>query len=336
MAPKILARNDKLRLLKQMLQIRAFEDKVFELLARDLLKGASHAYVGEEAIAVGACAAIGPEDYITSTHRGHGHCLARGADLKLMMAELCGKATGYCRGRGGSMHIADVKAGNLGATGIVGSNIPVATGAGLALQMKKKKSVCLCFFGDGAANTGAFHESLNLAGLWKLPVVYICENNLYGMSVSVERALAVKNVADRASAYNMPGKIVDGMKVLEVYEAVSEAVERARRGEGPTLLECKAYRFRGHSRGDSRKYRTREEEEHWRARDPIEQFKKHLLEEGALTEEEFSALEKEVGEETSAAERFALQESPDPSPDDLYDDVYVDYEQGNTRLRRKS
>jgi len=336
MPGKILDRDDKLRLLRQMLQIRAFEDKVFELLAKDLLKGASHVYAGEEAIAVGACAAIGPEDYITSTHRGHGHCLARGADLKLMMAELCGKATGYCRGRGGSMHIADVKAGNLGATGIVGSNIPVATGAGLAIKMQKKKSACLCFFGDGAANTGGFHESLNLAGLWKLPVVYICENNLYGMSVSVERALAVKNVADRASAYNMPGTIVDGMKVLNVYEAVTEAVERARQGQGPTLLECKAYRYRGHSRSDPRTYRTREEEEYWRARDPIDQFKKVLTEEGSLGDEEFAALEKEVAEEVAAAERFALQESPDPSPDDLYDDVYVDYEQGERGLKKKA
>jgi len=334
MPKKVLDKGGKRRLLRQMLQIRAFEDKVFELLARDLLRGASHAYVGEEAIAVGACAAIGPEDYITSTHRGHGHCLARGADLKLMMAELCGKATGYCRGRGGSMHIADVKAGNLGATGIVGSNIPVATGAGLAIKIQKKKSVCLCFFGDGAANTGAFHESLNMAGLWKLPVVYICENNLYGMSVSVERALAVKNVADRASAYNMPGRIVDGMKVLNVYEAVSEAVERARKDEGPTLLECKAYRYRGHSRSDPRKYRTREEEEYWLARDPIDQFKKLLLEEGSLTGEEFADFEREVAEEIAAAERFALQQSPDPSPDDLYDDVYVDYEQGERGLKK--
>jgi pyruvate dehydrogenase E1 component alpha subunit len=336
MAPKILTRKDELHLLKQMLQIRSFEDKVFELLARDLLKGASHAYVGEEAIAVGACAAIGPEDYITSTHRGHGHCLARGADLKLMMAELCGKATGYCRGRGGSMHIADVKAGNLGATGIVGSNIPVATGAGLAIKIQKKESICLCFFGDGAANTGAFHESLNLAGLWKLPVVYICENNLYGMSVSVERASAVENIAERASAYNMPGEIVDGMKVLDVYEAVRKAADRARAGEGPTLLECKAYRYRGHSRSDSRKYRTKEEEDHWLARDPIDQFKKHLSEEGALSDEDFAALEREVAEEIAAAEHFALEESPYPSPDDLYDDVYVNYVQTEKGLARKN
>jgi len=318
--------------LKKMMEIRAFEDKVFELLSRDVLKGASHVYAGEEAVAVGACACIGPDDYITSTHRGHGHCIARGGDLKLMLAELCGKETGYCRGRGGSMHIADVRAGNLGATGIVGGNIPVATGAALACKMKKKGQVVLCFFGDGASNNGVFHESLNMAGVWKLPVIYICENNLYGMSVSVQRACAVKDIASRASAYDMPGVIVDGMKVLEVKKAVGEAVERARADEGPTLVECKTYRYRGHSRSDPRKYRTREEEQEWWEKCPIKQFSAYLIERGIITGEEFEALQKEVDEELAEAEEFALNQSPYPDPSTLYEDVYVGYIQGEKGL----
>lgn len=320
--------------LKQMMEIRAFEDKVFELLARDVIKGGSHVYAGEEAVAVGACATIAERDFITSTHRGHGHCLARGGDLKLMLAELCGRATGYCRGRGGSMHIADVQAGNLGATGIVGANIPVATGAALACKMRGEDSVVLCFFGDGASNTGSFHESLNMAGVWKLPVVYICENNLYGMSVSVERACAVRDIASRAPAYNMPDVVVDGMRVLEVRRVVAEAVQRARRGEGPTLIEAKTYRYRGHSRSDPRAYRTKEEEEHWRGRDPILLFSRLLVEEGVLSEAEVVSLEREVDEELAEAERFALEESPFPEPSELHQDVYVGYIQGPRGLEK--
>jgi pyruvate dehydrogenase E1 component alpha subunit len=320
--------------LKKMMQIRAFEDKVFELLARDVLKGASHVYAGEEAIAVGACGAIGPDDYITSTHRGHGHCLARGGELKLMLAELCGKATGYCKGRGGSMHIADVRAGNLGATGIVGGNIPVATGAALACKMRNTKNVVLCFFGDGASNNGTFHESLNMAGVWKLPIVYICENNLYGMSVSVKIACAVQDIATRASGYGMPGVIVDGMKVLEVKKAVAEAVARARRGEGPTLIECKAYRYRGHSRSDPRKYRTKEEEQFWHDRDPIKQFSELLEKERIMTPDEIEALQKEVDAELGEAEKFALEESPYPDPSEVYDDVYYGWKRGTYGLER--
>jgi len=320
--------------LKKMMQIRAFEDKVFELLARDVLKGASHVYAGEEAIAVGACSVIGPDDYITSTHRGHGHCLARGGELKLMLAELCGKATGYCKGRGGSMHIADVKAGNLGATGIVGGNIPVATGAALACKMKKTKNVVLCFFGDGASNNGTFHESLNMAGVWKLPIVYICENNLYGMSVSVKIACSVKDIAIRGVSYNMPGVIVDGMKILEVKRAVEEAVTRARRGEGPTLIECKAYRYRGHSRSDPRKYRTKEEEQFWHDRDPIKQFCQLLQEGAVMTNEEIDGLQKEVDRELAEAEKFALEESPYPDPGEVYEDVYKGWVKGKYGLEK--
>ena len=320
--------------LKLMIRIRQFEDKVFELLARDVLKGASHVYAGEEAVAVGALDAIGPNDLMTSTHRGHGHCIARGGELKLMLAELCGKATGYCRGRGGSMHIADVSAGNLGATGVVGGNVPVATGAALACKMRKRGQVTLCFFGDGASNNGTFHESLNLASIWKLPVVYVCENNMYGMSVPHSYASAVKDVADRAPAYSMPGMVVDGMKVLDVKAAVTGAVARARSGGGPTLIEAKTYRYRGHSRSDPRKYRSKEEEEHYRKLDPIIQFRALLAERGELTPSEAGEVEAEVTAEMAAAERFALEESPYPDPSELYEDVYAGWIKGPKGLVR--
>ncbi len=270
-------------MLRQMWEIRMFEDRVYDLLGRNIIKGASHLYAGEEAVAVGAVSALRDDDLITSTHRGHGHCHARGAAIakteeakqehyNKMMAELCGRETGYCLGRGGSMHIADVEKGNLGATGIVGGNIPVATGAALAQQMQGTDRVVLCFFGDGASQTGNFHESLNMAGLWNLPVVFVVENNLYGMSVPLDKAAAKLDIADRACAYDMPGVVVDGMDVLAVREAVGLAVERARRGEGPSLVECQAYRWYGHSRSDPRAYRTKEEEAAWKARDPIPNF----------------------------------------------------------------
>jgi len=329
-----LSREFKIGLLRRMMEIRAFEDKVFELLARDVLQGASHVYAGQEAVAVGACSAINERDYVTSTHRGHGHCLAVGADLKLMMAELCGKATGYCKGRGGSMHIADVASRNLGATGIVGGNIPVATGAGLAVQIQKTGGVVLCFFGDGASNTGSFHESLNMAGKWKLPVVYICENNLYGMSVSVERACAIADIAARASAYAMPGACVDGQRVLEVREAVLEAAGRARNGEGPTLIEAKTYRYRGHSRSDPRKYRTKEEEQYWHERDPIKLFSTELMKDKVLTKKAFDQLQGEVDAAIAAAEKFAVEESPYPDPSGVCDDVYVGWAEGERGLER--
>jgi 2-oxoisovalerate dehydrogenase E1 component len=309
--------------LRQMMRIRKFEEKYMDLLMRDIAKGASHLYIGQEAVAVGSVAAIRKDDYITSTHRGHGHCIAKGADLKLMMAELLGKATGYCKGKGGSMHVADVSSGNLGATGIVGSNIPIATGAALSIKMRKTDQVVLCFFGDGAANTGAFHESLNMAAIWKLPVVYICENNLYGMSVSVKKAFPFEDIAERAKGYNIPGVIVDGMNVLNVKETVEKAVERARKGEGPTFIECKTYRYYGHSLSDPRRYRTKDEEEFWRTKDPIGSFSRKLLEAGILTEEELKMLEKEVTREVDEAEKFALN-SPYPSIESVYEDLYTE------------
>jgi pyruvate dehydrogenase E1 component alpha subunit len=328
-APNNPTKAEAIEYLRKMMRIRAFEDKVFELLARDILKGASHVYAGEEATAVGACAAIGPDDFITSTHRGHGHCVARGGELKFMLAELCGKATGYCKGKGGSMHIADVKAGNLGATGIVGGNLPVATGAGLACKLRGKGQVVLCFFGDGASNNGTFHESLNMAGVWKLPVVYICENNLYGMSVSVKVACSVKDIAVRAASYGMPGAIVDGQNVLEVKAAVEEAVIRARKGEGPTLIEAKTYRYRGHSRSDPRKYRTKDEEAHWmNERDPIKLFSEYVANEKVMPVADVEKVQNEVDQEMADAEDFALNKSPWPDPSTLLEDVYAEWLEG--------
>jgi pyruvate/2-oxoglutarate/acetoin dehydrogenase E1 component/TPP-dependent pyruvate/acetoin dehydrogenase alpha subunit len=319
-----LTKGTAMELLRQMWEIRFFEDKVYELLGRNIIKGASHLYAGEEAVAVGAISALRDDDLITSTHRGHGHCHARGASLAAeedarqehynrMMAELCGRETGYCLGRGGSMHIADVEKGNLGATGIVGGNIPVATGAALAQKMAGSDRVVLCFFGDGAAQTGNFHESLNLAGLWSLPVVYIVENNLYGMSVPLENAAARRDIADRAGCYDMPGQVVDGMDVLVVREAVSQAVNRARRGEGPSLIECQTYRWYGHSRSDPRAYRTKDEEAAWKERDPIPSFAAWLVENGVCTQAEIDALEATVEEAIDRATQFALDSAMPPA-----------------------
>jgi len=334
--PSDIPKGELLDYLRQMWEIRMFEDRVYDLLGRDLIKGASHLYAGEEAVAVGTISALRDDDLITSTHRGHGHCHARGVSLtrteearqehyNKMMAELCGRATGYCLGRGGSMHIADVEKGNLGATGIVGGNIPVATGAGLAQQLLGTGRVVLCFFGDGASNTGNFHESLNMAALWNLPVVYVVENNLYGMSVPIQKATAKLDIADRAQAYGIPGEVVDGMDVLAVREAVGQAVERARRGAGPSLIECQAYRWYGHSRSDPRKYRTKEEEAAWRARDPISTFAARLVEAGIATEAEIDEIEERVEQAIEEATEFALN-SPTPPVEELEWYVYAPFE----------
>jgi len=330
---KELSREDLLTMLRRMWEIRMFEDTVSDLLNQNIIKGASHLYAGQEAVAVGAIAALRDDDLITSTHRGHGHCHARGDSLaptpeakqehlNKMMAELCGRATGYCKGRGGSMHIADVEKGNLGATGIVGGNIPVATGAALSMQLQGLDRVVLCFFGDGASNTGNFHESLNMASAWKLPVVYVVENNLYGMSVPFNKISALHDIADRAKAYDIPGVVLDGMDVMAVYEAVCEAVARARRGDGPSLIECKTYRWYGHSKSDPRKYRTKEEEAAWHAHDPLMVFSDYLRENGLATQEELDAIEKRAEEALKKATEFALA-SPMPDPSEVEKDVYV-------------
>lgn len=308
--------------LRQMHLIRLFEEGAEQAYMRGLVHGTMHLSIGQEASAVGVGMMLASGDYITSTHRGHGHCIAKGADPKFMFAEFFGKDNGYCRGRGGSMHIADVASGNLGANGIVGGGLPIAVGAALALKQTKKPNVVICFFGDGANNEGAFHESLNMAAIWKLPVVFVCENNKYGMSTSTERSTAVKNVSQRAQSYDFPGVTVNGNDFAEVATAAGAAIERARRGEGPTLLECMTYRHRGHSKSDRNRYRTKEEIDSWIARDPIQLFQANLLAHGLIQESEVAAMVKSVEEEIEAAVNFA-KDSPDPKVEDLTDFVYT-------------
>jgi pyruvate/2-oxoglutarate/acetoin dehydrogenase E1 component/TPP-dependent pyruvate/acetoin dehydrogenase alpha subunit len=319
--------------LRQMLDIRHFEENLFDLLSKNLIRGASHLYAGQEAVAVGAISTLEEKDWITSTHRGHGHCYSRGAfqmanedqrqeHINAMMAELCGRATGYSRGRGGSMHIADVQRGNLGATGIVGGNLPVATGAALSAKLEGSGQVVLCFFGEGAVNNGVFHESLNLAATWDLPIVFICENNLYAMSVPYASSAPIEDIASRACAYAIPGEKTDGMDVLAVRKTVMAAVERARAGKGPTLVEAQTYRWYGHSRSDPKAYRTREEEEQWRKRDPIRVFSQQMSEAGWLDDDGLGELEAQSKKAIEVATEFAL-ESPYPDPSDLYDGLYA-------------
>jgi pyruvate dehydrogenase E1 component alpha subunit len=306
---------------RKMVEIRMFEEKVFELYGQNLVPGTIHLYVGEEAVAVGVCSALRRSDYITSTHRGHGHCIAKGADLKRTMAEILGKETGYCRGKGGSMHIADFSIGMLGATAVVGAGLPIAVGAGLSARLRKTDQVVACFFGEGASNQGTFHESINMASVWSLPVVFVCENNLYAMGTCQSRAMKIENVANRAAAYGIPGVTVDGNDVLEVYHASEEAVHRARSGAGPTLIECKTYRHKGHSRVDPAKYRPQAEVEHWLARDPIKRLKEKLLSDASISETEILKIEKDVSAEVDEAVKFAL-ESPYPAAEEATQDVY--------------
>jgi pyruvate dehydrogenase E1 component alpha subunit len=317
-----LTKDKLVEMYKRMLEIRFFEEKVFDLYAQNLVPGTIHLYLGEEAVAVGVCSILRKDDYITSTHRGHGHCIAKGAELKRTMAEILGKKTGYCKGKGGSMHIADFSIGMLGATAVVGAGLPIAVGAGLSAKLRKTDQVVACFFGEGASNQGTFHESINMASTWKLPVIFVCENNLYAMGTRQSTVMAIENVADRAVAYGIPGVVVDGNDVLAVYEATQKAVERAREGEGPTLIECKTYRHKGHSRVDPAKYRPREEVEEWLAKDPIKRFKEKLLQINTLTESEIQQIEKEVSDEIEEAVKFAV-ESPYPAPEEALEDVYA-------------
>ncbi len=328
-----LTKEELMTYLRQIKEIRAFENNIAELLGKAILKGASHLYAGQEAVAVGAIAALRDDDLITSTHRGHGHAHAHGdkaaktpeakqEHFNKMMAEVLGKSGGYCKGKGGSMHIADVAHGNLGATGIVAGNIPVAVGAALAQKLQKTDRVVLCFFGDGAVNSGNFHESLNMASIWNLPVIFVVENNQYAMSVPWQKVSKLPNAADRACAYGIPGQVVDGMDVIAVRAAVSQAVERARRGEGPTLIEAKTYRWYGHSHSDPRAYRTREEEAAWKARDPIIVLRKHMELLHWLTDEEYESLDRQVQTKLEAAMAFAMA-SPEPDPKELETDVYA-------------
>jgi pyruvate dehydrogenase E1 component alpha subunit len=317
-----LPRTAVVDILRKMCRIRHFETQVIELFQEGQIRGSTHTYIGMEGSGVGCCSALRSDDYITSTHRGHGHCIAKGGRLDLMMAELLGKATGYCKGKGGSMHIADVDAGILGANGIVGGGIGIATGAALGSQLRGDGRVTVCFFGDGGFNQGVLYESANIAALWKLPVIYFCENNKYAMSTPIERSSAVADLSARAAAFGMPSANVDGMDVLAVREAVHHAAERARRGDGPSLLVSDTYRFEGHNVGDGQRYRTREEVERWRQSDPILRFRDSVARHGLLSDAEMDAIDQEVKEELAAAIEFANQ-SPEPSPETLEDDVYA-------------
>ncbi len=310
-------------MLRTMVQIREFELAVDDVYKRGLMPGLAHLYVGEEAVAVGACAALRPTDRITSTHRGHGHCIAKGGDLKLMMAELMGRAPGYCGGKGGSMHIADLDLGILGANGVVGGGFGLATGSGLTARLLGRDDVTLCFFGDGASNQGILHESINLASIWKLPVVYICENNLYGISMSQTRSTNVRDIAQRAQAYGIPGVVVDGNDVLTVYRAIGDAVAHARAGEGPVLVECKTYRWFGHHVGDpGSEYRTAAEVEEWKQRCPIRRFCDWLAEQGIMHQAAIEELMADARSAVKDAVAFA-ESAPFPERPEVTANVYA-------------
>lgn len=313
-----LGRAQTLDMLATMCLIRAFEEKAEDLFARGLVHGTMHLSIGQEAVAVGATRAMQKGDYLLNHHRGHGHCLAWGSDVNLMMAEFLGKETGYCRGRGGSMHIANVEANNLGANGIVGGGLPISVGVGLSIKMRRTSQVCLTIFGDGAANEGAFHEALNMASIWDLPVVYLCENNQYAMSMPVTKAFNIERISQRACAYGIPGVTVDGNDVLAVYAAIRQAAERARAGQGPTLVEAVTYRWRGHSKSDRQAYRTREEVKLWQQRDPIRRFANLL----GLSDEELNRYIEEAKARIEAAVAFA-QASPEPDVSTILEGVYA-------------
>jgi len=316
-------RSPEVAYLRQMKLIRAFEQAVERLFAEGRIHGTTHLCVGQEAVPVGACAAVRPDDLASGSHRGHGLALAKGLSPKRLMAELLGRRDGYCGGRGGTQHVASIAHGFLGTNGITGGGIPVATGAALSARLRRTGQVVLCFFGDGATNQGTFHESLNMAALWRLPVVYICENNLYAMSTRVREATAIERLSSRAAAYGMPGETIDGNDVLAVREAVAEAAERARGGEGPALLECLTYRHLGHSKSDQREYRSPEEEKTWLARDPIRRSEERLLASGELSPEGLATMDREVAAEIEEGVAFA-EASPFPEPSSATDAVYAE------------
>jgi len=297
---------------RKMLLIRRFEEKVNWLFTRDLLPGTSHLCIGQEAVAVGAVSALTKDDYVISTHRGHGHFLAKGAELNKLYAELMGKNSGYCRGKGGTQHLCATDINFLGTNGITGGGIPIATGVGLSIKLSRSDKVVMSFFGDGASNQGTFHESINMASVWKLPVIYVCENNLYAMSVSIKDSMNIENVADRSIAYGIPGIVVDGMDILKVKEAVEEAVKRARNKEGPTIIEAKTYRYCGHSKSDLLKYRTREEEDKWLNRDPINKFRDFLTKQG-VPEDELNNISDTINKDIEEAIEYAINDDPPPN-----------------------
>lgn len=316
------SKQDHLEILRQMLRIRHFEENLYQMYLAKQVPGMSpHLSVGQEAVAVGVCQNLKAQDYVLTTHRGHGHVLAKGANMNRMLAEILGKETGYCHGRGGSMHIADVKLNIVGANGIVGGGLPIAVGVGLSCQYLDKNAVTICFFGDAATNIGAFHESLNMAAVMKLPVVWICENNQYGLSTHIKQMLAGGSIAARGAAYGIPSVRLDGNDVLAVLKAAKEAIERARTGQGPTLIEAETYRWYGHGASDNRSYRTREEESDWKEKCPIKRYEAFLLNEKIVTQEQVGQLEKAAALEVQEAIRFA-NESPLPDPATVTDYIF--------------
>ena len=316
-----LDKNSLLDMYRLMVRIRLFEEEAIELAKAGLSRAVVHTYVGQEAVAAGACAHLSRKDYITSTHRGHGHCIAKGADLRKMFAELMGRETGYCKGKGGSMHIADLDTGNLGANGIVGGGIPLATGAALGLSIRKSTNVVISFFGDGAANQGAFHEAVNLASVWKLPVVFVCENNKYGISTHYRKAFNIEYISDRAKAYGIPGVTVDGNDVIEVHKALGEAVARCREGQGPTLIEADTYRLSGHYFGDNENYRLREEVDAWKQKDPISRCAEVLVSDYDVTKVELDHIYQAEAARVSEASETAKKD-PEPKSTDMTEDLY--------------
>lgn len=308
---------------KTMIKIRTFEKNIERLSLEGEIPGFVHLYIGEEAIATGVCANLTEKDYIESTHRGHGHTIAKGADINRMMAEIFGRETGFCKGKGGSMHIADFSIGMLGANGVVGGGYNLAVGAALAIKYQGRKDVSVVFFGDGASNRGTFHEAANFASIFKLPVIFVCENNQWASTTPYRTTTSVENIADRAVGYNMPGVIVDGNDVFKVYKVAQEAIERARQGGGPTLIEAKTYRIKGHFVGDPEKYRTKEEvKEQFEKNDPIKNFKKEALDKGLMTREEMDEINEKTQQSLVEAIKFA-KDSPFPDPSELYEDLYV-------------
>lgn len=306
----------------KMVLVRHFEENINHLFLQGKMPGTIHLYLGQEAVAVGVCANLSKDDYITSTHRPHGHAIAKGVSIKSIMAELFGKTTGCCKAKGGSMHVGDMSVGVLPAIAIVGGGIPLATGMALAIKFQKKDNVVACFFGDGATNEGAFHEAVNIGSIWNLPVIYVCENNLYGASTYVSKVMKVEHVSDRASAYGIPGETIDGNDALAVYQSTKKAIERARNGKGPTLLECLTYRRCGHSRTDGNFYRNKNEEKEWLAKDPIQIMKNKLIDMKMLTSEKSSEIIEKVNKEIDEAIEYA-KNSPDPKPEDTLEDVFV-------------
>ena len=316
-----LSKDDIVDMYTKLHQIRAFEEKVAYFFSRGMIHGPTHLYIGEEATAVGVMAALAADDWITSTHRGHGHTIAKGIDLNRMMAELLGRETGYCRGKGGSMHIADLSRGNLGANGIVGGGIPIAVGAALTVKLKQLDRVVVSFFGDGALNEGSFHEAVNLASVWDLPIIFVCEDNQYGMSMSRRLSINIEDLALRATGYGIPGVSVDGNDVLAVLAATAKAYAHVKK-HGPYLIVSETYRYMGHSKSDANKYRTKEEIAQWREKDPIGRFKAFLIEHGYLSEDELDTIEAAARQAIEDAVAFA-QNSPEPSLDIIAEDVYA-------------